>query len=363
MHKKRVIVGLSGGVDSSITAHLLKQQGHDITGVYMKNWDDDSEQCNNDRDENDAKKICEGLGIEFETVNFSQDYMDKVFAHMLCDLKKGHTPNPDILCNQEIKFKVLLDYAMSKQADYLATGHYANIETRFGKSALIMAADQNKDQTYFLSRIPREALDKVWFPIGRYPKAEIRRLAKKWALDNALKKDSTGICFIGERKFSDFIGEYLLNKPGLITDEHGKKIGTHHGLFFYTIGQRKGLGIGGRKDADEEPWFVVQKCMANNTLICAQGNHHPALYQRALRAQDIHWLIDSGHIDGPFAAQVRIRHRQPLQEAKITIQDDTMVVEFQAPQRAITPGQSVVAYINDCCVASAIITEAIHKHD
>ena len=360
MQKKHIIVGLSGGVDSSVTACLLKKQGHHVTGVYMKNWDDDQAQCTSLSDEQDAKHVCEQLDIDFSTVNFSKDYMDKVFAHMLSDLKKGHTPNPDILCNQEIKFKVLLDYALKNNAEFLATGHYANIESTQGNNKLMMAKDQNKDQTYFLSRMPKEALNKVLFPIGNHQKSEIRELAKQFKLENALKKDSTGICFIGERKFSDFISDYLLNKPGIITDEKGHPIGKHNGLFYYTIGQRKGLGIGGMQNTPENPWFVVEKDMENNTLICVQGDKHPALYHHGLSAQDIHWLINPDDLGDRFEAKVRIRHRQSLQNAKITIQNSLLIAHFETQQRAIAPGQSIVMYIGQCCIGSAIIEKPLN---
>ena len=253
MQKKKIIVGLSGGVDSAVTAHLLKQKGHDVIGVFMRNWDDDNNHCSNATDEADAHQVCKKIGIEFQTVNFSQAYMDKVFSSMLNDLQRGHTPNPDILCNQEIKFNVLLDYAMEQNADYLATGHYAQIKNFHGKPALASACDQNKDQTYFLCRLPQKALKHIQFPIGELEKSAVRKIANNIQLNNANKKDSTGICFIGERKFSEFISEYLLDQPGNIINEQQHILGQHRGLFYYTIGQRKGLSIGGQKTALNNP--------------------------------------------------------------------------------------------------------------
>ena len=264
MQKKKIIVGLSGGVDSAVTAHLLKKKGHDVIGVFMRNWDDSDNHCSNVTDEADARQVCEKIGIKFQTVNFSQAYMDKVFSSMLNDLRRGHTPNPDILCNQEIKFNVLLDYAMEQNADYLATGHYAQIKSFHGKPALASARDENKDQTYFLCRLPQKALQYIQFPIGALEKSAVRKIANSIQLNNANKKDSTGICFIGERKFSEFISEYLLDQPGNIVDEQQKILGQHRGLFYYTIGQRKGLSIGGQKNCAEQPWFVIKKDIKKN---------------------------------------------------------------------------------------------------
>ena len=355
MQKKSIMVGLSGGVDSAVTACLLKQQGHSLIGVFMRNWHDDDSHCTNAVDEQDARKVCTALDIPFHTVDFSQAYMDKVFVSMLTDMQRGYTPNPDILCNQEIKFKVLLDYALSHQVDYLATGHYAQIQPLHGQPGLASAVDTNKDQTYFLSRLPRSALEKIIFPIGAYEKPEIRRLAESFSLVNAAKKDSTGICFVGERRFSEFIKEHLLDKPGEILDTEGRVLGQHRGLFYYTIGQRKGLAIGGRRDSSELPWFVLAKDVALNRLIVGQGAQHPGLYKRRLVAQHVHWLTEPRDALCHLRAQARIRHRQPLQDAEIRIDGDRLEAVFDQPQRAITPGQSIAIYHENFCIASAII--------
>lgn len=359
MQKKNIIVGLSGGVDSAVCACLLKQQGHHVTGVFMQNWDDETSECTSITDKHDVKTICTQLDIPFHCVNFSQDYMDKVFVKLLDGLKKGHTPNPDILCNQEIKFKVLLDYARQQKADYLATGHYAKITQHHDQAALVRSIDDNKDQTYFLCRMPREALQHVVFPIGNFKKSDIRDLAQQFKLEVANKKDSTGICFIGERKFNDFISEYLLDKPGDIIDLNGNCIGRHKGLFYYTIGQRKGLSLGGKKNYKEQPWFVVKKNIKTNQIVVAQGEQHPKLYQRSLEANQVHWLIDKNTLktNKKFLAQAQIRHRQTLQNAIIEIKQDSLTAQFEEPQRAVTPGQSIAIYLNNICIASAIITE------
>ncbi len=359
MQKKNIIVGLSGGVDSAVCACLLKQQGHHVTGVFMQNWDDETSECTSTTDKHDVKTLCSQLDIPFHAVNFSQDYMNKVFVKLLDGLKKGHTPNPDILCNQEIKFKVLMDYARQKNADYLATGHYAKITQYHHQAALVRSIDDNKDQTYFLSRMPREALQHVLFPIGEFKKSDIRDLAQQFKLEVANKKDSTGICFIGERKFNDFISEYLLDRPGDIIDINGNIIGRHKGLFYYTIGQRKGLNIGGNKNYKEQPWFVMQKNIKTNQIVVVQGEQNPYLYQKSLRANQLHWLIDPNTLDTSkkFLAQAQIRHRQTLQKAVIEIDKTTLLAQFENAQRAVTPGQSIAIYLDNVCIASAIITE------
>lgn len=355
MKKSKILVGMSGGVDSSVTALLLNQQGHDVHGLFMRNWDDEDNHCSNQTDEKDARGICDQLSIPFHTVDFSQDYMDKVFTHMLHALKRGHTPNPDILCNQEIKFKVMLDYAKQFQADYLATGHYAQIATWREQHALAAATDPLKDQTYFLCRIPRDCLDRVLFPIGQYHKEEIRALARKHKLLTAQKKDSTGICFVGERKFNDFISEYLLDRPGDIIDEHGHVLGRHRGLFYYTLGQRKGLELGGQRNYQEKPWFVAAKNIRNNQIIVVQGQDHPSLFHDKLYAKHLHWLVDPQSITLPLQAEARIRHRQLRQPVTIWLEDDKLIAQFSAKQRAITPGQSLCIYVDHICIASAII--------
>ena len=281
--------------------------------------------------------------------------MDKVFTYMLDDLKRGHTPNPDILCNQEIKFKVLLEYAQKQKADFLATGHYAQIATFHGQPALACAADENKDQTYFLCRIPRAALPHILFPIGHLPKQNVRKIAQAAGLTTACKKDSTGICFIGERKFQDFISNYLLDQPGEIIDPNGKIIGKHRGLFYYTIGQRKGLQIGGKQGYAEKPWFVTQKDMKTKQLHVAQGEDNPKLYRNELTATKLHYLVEPDCLPKSFNAQARIRHRQPMQDVQIVIQGDTLQATFMQAQRAVTPGQSIAIYQKNICIMSAII--------
>ena len=352
------MVGLSGGVDSAVTACILKDQGHELEGVFMRNWDDDDSACQATTDEYDVRQLCTQLDIPFHSVNFSHRYMDRVFKVMLNDLKKGLTPNPDILCNQEIKFNVLLDYAKQQGADQLATGHYAQIKKFNNRPALARSIDDNKDQTYFLCRMPKSALQDIIFPIGAFDKPTIRQLATKYQVPQAEKPDSTGICFIGERKFSEFISQYLLNVPGSIVDTSGKTIGQHKGLFFYTIGQRKGLAIGGLRNHDEKPWFVVSKDMKSNQLIVAQGKNHPSLFHHKLIARDIHWLVDSEMLSNKLHVTAQIRHRQPCQPVMIEWTQHEWVATFSSPQRAITPGQSIAIYSDHICLGSAVITEA-----
>ncbi len=359
MQKKKVMIGLSGGVDSAVTACLLKDQGVHLEGVFMRNWNDEDSACQATTDEHDAKQLCTQLDIPFHSVNFSQRYMDRVFSVMLEDLKKGLTPNPDILCNQEIKFRVLLDYAKQHGADHLATGHYAQIGKFNNQPALARSVDDNKDQTYFLCRMPKDALSNVLFPIGVFDKPAIRHRAVRYHIPQAKKPDSTGICFIGERKFSEFISQYLLDIPGNIVDIHGKKIGEHKGLFFYTIGQRKGLSIGGLKNHDEKPWFVVDKDIHTNQVIVAQGEDHPRLFHQKLVARDIHWLVNPDQLNSTIDATAQIRHRQPCQPVHIEWSEHEMIATFSTPQRAITPGQSIAIYKNNICLGSAIITKAI----
>jgi tRNA-specific 2-thiouridylase len=356
MNKKKIMIGLSGGVDSAVTASILKSQGHDLEGVFMRNWDDDDSACQATTDLHDVEKLCDQLAIPLHTVNFSKDYMDRVFAIMLEELKQGLTPNPDILCNQEIKFDVLLKYVHKHAAQMLATGHYARITRHHGAPALTRSVDDNKDQTYFLCRMPQEALRHVLFPIGIYDKPTIRDMAQKIHIPQANKPDSTGICFIGERKFRDFISQYLLDVPGDIVDTHGERIGRHKGLFFYTIGQRKGLSIGGRKHCAEQPWFVVEKHMQENRLVVAQGDAHPSLYGDRLKAKSIHWLVDPDTLSQQMHVQAQIRHRQPLQAATVEWSSDELIATFEQPQRAITPGQSIAIYQNEICCGSAIIS-------
>ena len=358
MQGKKIIVGLSGGVDSAVAAYQLTHAGHTVHGLFMQNWDDKDNHCSNAVDMQDAIHICNKLNLPFAAVNFSQAYMKKVFSCMLEDLNRGYTPNPDILCNQEIKFKVLLEYVLAQQADFLATGHYAQISIFHGQPALACAVDENKDQTYFLCRLPKTALQHILFPIGRLQKPQVRQIAQSVALKNAHKKDSTGICFIGERKFQDFISNYLLDKPGEILDTYGRVIGKHRGLFYYTIGQRKGLHIGGKLGYAEKPWFVIHKDKTTNQLHVAQGADNPALFKQILIANRLHYLVEQDCLSTSFSAQARIRHRQALQNVKIIIDGDQLQAIFTQPQRAITPGQSIAIYQKNICIMSAIIQHA-----
>jgi tRNA-specific 2-thiouridylase len=342
----KVIVGMSGGVDSSVSALLLKQQGHEVVGLYMKNWEesDPSGTCTSERDFDDVVKVCEQIGIPYYTVNFTQEYQTKVFAQFLAELKVGHTPNPDILCNREIKFKLLLQKALDLGADFLATGHYARIDER---NRLLKGIDPGKDQSYFLYTLNQKILSQVLFPIGHLEKKEVRKIASIHNLATAKKKDSTGICFIGKRDFRPFLANYLPYQKGDFKTLDGKIIGEHVGAAFYTIGQRKGLCIGGPGDA----WFVVGKDIENNIVYIEQGSGHPALYASKLLATDATWI--SGEI--PSRCKAKIRYRQADQPCEVTLEKDHLTVRFDAPQRAITPRQSIVFYEGNICLGGALI--------
>jgi len=356
---KRVIVGLSGGVDSSVAALKLLEAGYEVEGLFMKNWEgDDAAHCPAKQDLLDALSVADSLGIEFHYVNFSQDYWDKVFTHFLAEYRAGRTPNPDILCNREIKFRAFLDYALELGADYIATGHYARVEHKANGSYLRKGLDTNKDQSYFLYALNSEQLSKALFPLGELQKPEVRRLAKKAGLQTANKKDSTGICFIGERRFTEFLKTYLPAQQGDIETLDGKVIGRHQGLMFYTIGQRQGLGIGGLKGYSDEPWFVVDKDLERNVLLVAQGKNHPALFKSALVASQIHWINQTPATD--FSCQAKIRYRQADQACYVRLQGEQLRVDFEQPQRAVTPGQSIVFYDGDLCLGGAVIEYAIN---
>lgn len=349
----RVVVGMSGGVDSSVAALLLKQQGYDVVGIFMKNWDDTDENgvCSATEDYNDVIRVCQQIGIPYYAVNFEQQYWDKVFRYFLDEYRAGRTPNPDVICNKEIKFKAFLEHALALGADYVATGHYAQIAYRDGHYRLLRGVDTNKDQTYFLNQLSEEQLSRVLFPIGNRVKADVRRIAATQGLATATKKDSTGICFIGERNFKSFLKQYLPAQPGEMHTFAGEVVGEHDGLMYYTIGQRQGLGIGG----SGEPWFVAGKNLADNVLYVVQGSHHPRLYSEGLMAQNINWIHDTPH-ERSFSCTAKFRYRQADQ--KVTVQrnsDGSLTVRFEEAERAITPGQSVVFYDGEECLGGGTI--------
>lgn len=361
----KIVVGMSGGVDSSVAALLLKEQGHDVIGIFMKNWEEKDENgvCTSTQDYEDVKKVCQTLGIPYYTVNFTKQYMDRVFSDFLKEYESGRTPNPDILCNVEIKFKDFLNYALNiVGADYLATGHYAQIrENEDGVFEMVRAADNNKDQTYFLSGIGQKELSHALFPIGHLNKDEVRRLAEENNLITAGKKDSTGICFIGERNFTNFLSQYIQDEPGDMIDiDTGRVMGKHNGLAYYTLGQRKGLGIGGQGTGNGKPWFVAEKDLKNNILYVVQGDDHPALYSKSLKASGMNWVEDKTYVEPgeTFDCTAKFRYRQKDQGVKVKVIDnDKIEVFFNEPQRAVTPGQQVVLYLGDKCLGGATIDE------
>jgi len=360
MTKQKIIVGMSGGVDSSVAALLLIEQGYDVEGLFMKNWeeDDDEDYCAAAIDLRDATAVCDTLNIKLHTINFSSEYWDRVFQHFLDEYRAGRTPNPDILCNKEIKFRAFLEHAQTLGADKIATGHYARTRVKENCTQLLRGLDSNKDQSYFLHALNQHQLTHAMFPIGEFDKSFIRELAKNNDLTTHNKKDSTGICFIGERRFSTFLEKYLPAKPGVIQTVDGDTIGRHNGLMYYTLGQRKGLGIGGLKDSDEEPWYVVEKDLANNILKVAQGHNHPAMFHNTLQASQINWIENTEPETGSTAGQLtaKIRYRQSDQNCELTkIDNDRYQVRFENPQRAITPGQSVVFYQGEVCLGGGVI--------
>ena len=361
---KRVVLGMSGGVDSSVAAILLKEQGYEVIGVFMKNWEekDDNGNCMAEEDYKDVIAVAEQLDIPYYSVNFVKEYWDKVFTYFLDEYKKGRTPNPDVMCNKEIKFKAFLDYAIKLGADYVATGHYARIihEEKDGKikSVMLRGIDDNKDQTYFLCQLSQKQLEKVLFPIGEYTKPQIRGIAEKYNLATAKKKDSTGICFIGERDFNEFLSKYLPAKGGNIVNTEGKILGKHNGLMYYTIGQRKGIGIGNSKEGTGEPWFVVDKNLETNELIVTQGDKS-VLYSKGLIATDFNF-INMEDMEFPLECTVKFRYRQSDSKAVIKkLPDEKYEVLFDEPQKAVTPGQIVVAYKDEVCLGGGVIDEII----
>lgn len=363
--KSRVVVGLSGGVDSAVTAHLLKQQGHEVVAIFMKNWegDDDDEFCSSNIDFVDAAAVADVLGIEIEHVNFAAEYKDRVFAEFLREYSAGRTPNPDILCNAEIKFKAFLDHAMRLGAEKIATGHYARVRLNdaTSKYELLKGLDNTKDQSYFLHRLNQSQLSKTLFPVGELRKTEVRRIADEIGLPNAKKKDSTGICFIGERPFREFLNRYIANKPGKIKDEMGRVVGQHVGLSFYTLGQRQGLGIGGVKGAPEVPWFVARKDMASNTLIAVQGHDHPLLLSHKLTALDVSWVAGeppkNSSEAGNYAAKTRYRQADSACAlgTAVSLTQQGFSLDFSDAQWAVTPGQSAVLYDGEVCLGGGVI--------
>lgn len=361
---KRVVVGLSGGVDSAVSAYLLKQQGYDVIGLFMKNWedDDDSEYCSSRQDFIDAVAVADTVGIDIEAVNFAKEYKDRVFADFLREYSAGRTPNPDVLCNAEIKFKAFLDHAMNMGAELIATGHYARVrKAEDGRTQLLRGLDETKDQSYFLHRLTQEQISKAIFPVGELRKTQVRQIAEEIGLPNAKKKDSTGICFIGERPFREFLNRYLPTKPGPMRTTDGKLVGEHIGLAFYTLGQRKGIGVGGSKDGNGEPWFVAKKDMATNTLWIAQGHDHPWLLSHQLTAVMPSWVSGVAPAAGTELT-VKTRYRQVDGACRVaSSNDEAFTLEFDTPQWAVTPGQSAVIYDGEVCLGGGFI-DKIDQH-
>jgi len=357
----RVIVGMSGGVDSSVAAWLLKDQGYQVEGLFMKNWDEDdgTEYCTAMTDLADAQAVADAIGIKLHTASFAAEYWDRVFEHFLSEYQAGRTPNPDILCNKEVKFRAFLDYAVTLGADYIATGHYARqrpITASKGKAQLLKGLDPNKDQSYFLHAVSGDRIARTLFPVGELEKPEVRRIAEQQGFVTHDKKDSTGICFIGERKFKDFLKQYLPAQPGDIETPDGQKIGRHQGLMYHTIGQRQGLGIGGLSEFGDEPWYVAEKDLSRNVLIAVQGKHHPLLFSRGLVSGPIDWVAGEPP-SGTFRCKAKTRYRQPDQDCEVEVIEGGVRVVFDDAQRAVTPGQSVVFYEGDVCLGGGVIEE------
>jgi len=355
--KKTVVIGLSGGVDSAVAAMLLKEQGHEVIGLFMKNWEDDDSEahCSTRQDLIDAVAVADHLGIEIEAVNFSAEYKDRVFKQFLSEYAAGRTPNPDVLCNSEIKFKAFLDHALQLGADHIATGHYAKVREVDGRYQLLKADDGTKDQSYFLYRLNQQQLAKTWFPLGQLYKREVREIATQAGLPNHDKKDSTGICFIGERPFREFLNRYLPANPGRIVDADGHVVGKHMGLTFYTLGQRQGLGIGGTRGGDGDAWYVAAKDMARNELVVVQGHNHPRLLSDQINAIQLNWISgEAPHCAWVYSAKSRYRQVDSAC-ALSALSPDHCVVEFSQAQWAATPGQSVVLYESNVCLGGGVI--------
>lgn len=355
----KVVIGMSGGVDSSVAAWMLKQQGFEVIGLFMKNWEDDDsdEYCSARQDWLDVVSVADLIGIDVEAVNFAAEYRERVFAEFLREYAAGRTPNPDVLCNAEIKFKAFLDYAMSLGADAIATGHYARVRHQAKRVQLLKAVDASKDQSYFLHRLTQSQLANVLFPLGEIPKTEVRKIAEQIGLPNARKKDSTGICFIGERPFREFLNRYLPRTPGLIKTPQGKVVGEHMGLAFFTLGQRKGIGIGGSQEGNGDAWYVARKDMVTNTLYVAQGHEHPWLLAQQLSAIDTSWVDGAAPIPGQYSAKTRYRQTDATCQMTTGMEGPlSFHLSFPAAQWAVTPGQSAVIYDGDVCLGGGIIS-------
>jgi tRNA-specific 2-thiouridylase len=358
--RARVVVGMSGGVDSSVAAWLLKQQGYEVVGLFMKNWEDDDtdEYCTSRADLVDAAAVADVIGIDLEAVNFAAEYRERVFAHFLRDYAAGRTPNPDVLCNSEIKFRAFLDHARALGADHIATGHYARVRREGGSVELLKGMDGAKDQSYFLHRLTQEQLAPALFPVGDLAKRDVRALARREGIPTWAKKDSTGICFIGERPFRDFLARYLPREPGPIETEDGRVVGHHHGLAYYTLGQRQGLGVGGAKHASALPWFVAGKEAARNALVVVQGHDHPRLYRREVDAEDLRWVAGAPPAAGCLERLgAKTRYRMPDAVCRIALDDALRChATFDTPQWAPTPGQYLVLYAGDVCLGGGVIS-------
>ena len=357
---KRVVIGLSGGVDSAVAASLLKEQGYDVVGLYMSNWKDNERdgECTGERDWADVARVAESIGIPYYSVDFSEEYMDRVFRLFLAEYAKGRTPNPDVLCNREVKFGPFVDFARGMGADYIATGHYAAVRHEDGRNTLLRAVDENKDQTYFLNQVTARQFDDVLFPLGELYKKDVREYARARAIPVAEKKDSTGICFIGERKFREFLAKYIPAQEGDIVTADGKVVGRHNGVFYYTLGQRRGLGIGGSVDGTGESWFVTGKDVAKNRLIVSQGEDG-VLFRDTLVTEGFNFITPPE--GDSFECLVRIRHRQPLEPARAFVTDGGVRIEFERKQRAITAGQYAVCYSGRVCLGGGVIGDSFDR--